>query len=80
MLGYLQDSNGDKSSKRLAGFILIVNGLILKNAEWFFGIFRKELITNIALSQDASTYFIGIGATLLGVGVLEGLTFSKKNI
>ena len=41
---FLQDSKGNKSSKRLWGSICIVNGILLKNAEWTCGFFGKAII------------------------------------
>ena len=40
---FLQDSKGNKSSKRLWGSICIANGILLKNVEWACGLFYKEL-------------------------------------
>lgn len=79
-IGFLKDSAGDNSIKRLMGSILLINGILLKNAEWLFGMLRATRIENISLAQDASTLFITAGAGLLGISVLEWFNKKEKNV
>lgn len=71
---FLEDHNGDKSSKRLWGSILLANGLLLKNAEWVIGIFK--ITSNPTMMTQASESLIYAGSVLLGFGVVE--FFAKK--
>ena len=73
--GFLQDPKGNKSSKRLLGVILLVNGLILKNAEWLLAIFKT--VANQQMMLDCSNALMFSGTALLGVGVAE--IFASKN-
>jgi len=78
---FLQDSKGNKSSKRLWGSICIGNGILLKNAEWACGLFYKELSSNQVMNMEqASSSLITIGCVLLGLGLGENINkmFKRK--
>ena len=60
--GLLQSPQGDTSSKRVAGLILVVSGVVIG----FIGAFT----TNMVL-VDYSKWIAIIGAGLLGIGVIE---------
>lgn len=75
MSKYLESVEGDKSSKRLWGSILLANGILLKNLEWALPIFKE--LSNLALMQTTSESLIYAGAALLGIGVIE--RFSNNN-
>lgn len=78
---FLQDSKGNKSSKRLWGSVCLSNGILLKNAEWVCGFFGKAIEANqVVVMQQASSSLITIGCVLLGLGIGEGLTkiFKKR--
>lgn len=67
---YLQDNNGNKSSKRLAGSCLIGCGLILGLILFGVGLF-KEIINFPQEIQLLGFVFIMPGAGLLGTTVFE---------
>jgi hypothetical protein len=78
---FLQDSKGNKSSKRLWGSICLANGIGLKNAEWLCGFFGKVISADqIVAMQQASSSLITIGCVLLGLGIGENLNkiFKRK--
>ena len=78
---FLQDSKGNKSSKRLWGSICLANGILLKNGEWVCGLAGKVLNADqVVIMQQASSSLITIGCVLLGLGVGEGLNkiFKKR--
>lgn len=69
--GYLTDRDGDKSSKRLWGSILIALGGALLTAIGVSAIFLKVADPQTALS--AGSTLITVGAGLIIGGVLEGI-------
>lgn len=69
--GFLKDSDGDNSSKRLWGSILIALGGALLVAIGVSAIFTRVADPQTALS--AGTTLITVGAGLIIGGVLEGL-------
>ena len=78
---FLQDSKGNKSSKRLWGSICIANGILLKNVECACGLFYKELSSNQVMTMEqASSSLITIGCVLLGLGLGENINkmFKRK--
>ena len=69
---FLEDAQGNKSSKRLAGTLLVAEGIIMKAFLFGFGLF-KAMPNNISdLDRIADTCIIS-GSILLGWGVAEGL-------
>jgi len=61
MNGFLQDSNGNKSSKRLAGFIALAGLFIILGV----GVFRGSDLTPWAWPM------VGLVAGLFGAGLAE---------
>lgn len=76
--GFLQDHRGDKSSKRVAGIALIIQGSIMKMVLFSYGLF-KALPTDFEKLDGCAMGSIYIGAALLGWGVLEGKKFIINN-
>jgi hypothetical protein len=75
--GFLQDSEGNMSSKRLAGFMLIFFGIVMALI-----LFYRSLYFPIANSQtalDIICYFLSIGGGLLGIGVFENIKIGRNN-
>ena len=68
---WYQDSNGDDSSKRIAGAIILTCGLLLLIAIGILSIF-KGIADPVTGLQVGKTLMI-TGASLLGIGVIEGL-------
>lgn len=73
--GFLKDSDGDNSSKRLWGSIFLIAGGALLMAIGIVSIFLK--VTDPSTALSAGNAIIIVGASLLGIGVLEGV---GKNI
>ena len=68
---FLNDSNGNKSSKRLWGSILLSVGIVLATILFF-----KSLEAEVADKQTTMNIinmFLVTGGGLLGVGVLESV-------
>jgi len=78
--GYLQASNGDKSSKRLWGSILCANAIIIGNAMAVYCLFRAVGDSKTVI--EVVKLFLISGVSLLGIGVTEdAIKFIKnKNI
>jgi hypothetical protein len=68
----LEDSEGNKSSKRLAGIVLVIDGVLMKTTLFIFGLFRALPNDINKLDNIADTCIIS-GSILLGWGVTEGL-------
>lgn len=77
-LGFLDDNNGDRSSKRLFGAIILSVAIILSIA-----IIVIDLINPLTNLCDASLkvleYMYISGTGLLGFGVLENLQIGRKS-
>jgi len=74
MQEYLQDSNGDKSSKRLFGSILLGIGIVMCAVLFSFSIVKP--IGDPTTAKDIIQMVLTAGAGLLGLGVVEW--FGKK--
>jgi hypothetical protein len=74
MNGYLQDGNGNKSSKRLAGFVLITIGIIMAVVTFCLSIYAHLGDSRTMLSIVDAFFLSGCG--LLVGGVIE--TFTKR--
>ena len=72
--GVLQDSNGNKSSKRIAGYSLIGIGAAMGIVLFIYAIFK--VIADAETASNVYKTFIYSGAGLLGIGVVE--FFKKK--
>ena len=70
----LEDQNGNLSSKRVSGFIILMIGLSLLTTGGVLSIFREIKDSEVFLS--VCKVLMTTGGGLLGVGVLE---FFKKN-
>ena len=66
----LQDSNGNTSSKRIWGTILLSLGSLMQIVLFIFAI--KWGVKDPATASNVATGLILTGAGLLGIGVLEG--------
>ena len=71
MTGLLEESPGVKSSKRMFGAILIGAGGLLLTAIGTAAIF--VVVKDPATALDAGKSLVIVGASLLGIGVLEGI-------
>jgi hypothetical protein len=69
--GFLQDAEGDLSSKRLFGAVLILAGGLLLLTTGIMAIFAG--VQDSASALGAGQAMILAGAGLLGIGVLEGV-------
>ena len=67
----LQDSNGNTSSKRVAGFIISGVGLIALLVLGIVSMFQK--IEDPGTAMEAFKTILIVGGGLLGVGVVEFL-------
>lgn len=70
-IGLLEESAGVKSSKRFFGAVLIIAGCLLLASVGIVAIFYK--VSDPMTTLDSGRTLIIVGASLLGVGVLEGL-------
>jgi hypothetical protein len=71
--GFLSDSAGDLSSKRLWGSIILGASGIMALALFIVCIYRHDNETAIRIISDG---FI-CGASLLGIGIAENIPFFK---
>ena len=67
----LEDQNGNKSSKRIAGFIISGIGLALLLTVGIVSIFK--LIADPSTAMEAGKTILIVGGSLLGVSVFEFL-------
>jgi len=72
---FLQDSKGNKSSKRLWGSILLGSGILFSIILFFYSIWYKAGDAPTALG--IINMFLISGGALLGVGVFEYLRKKK---
>jgi hypothetical protein len=74
--GFLKDSKGDNSSKRLWGSISMALGLAMKVSFAIVAITSLipavEVATRLPLALGAADGMLMAGAALLGMGVVEG--------
>ena len=74
--GFLNDANGNKSSKRLFGSIILSTALIL-----CLVLFGYSMITGAKDAQTAMSVInmlLLMGCSLLGIGVFENKNINKK--
>lgn len=69
MNNFLEDSAGNKSSKRLWGSVLLGTGILFSTALFFYSLFKGASDANTALG--IINIFLISGGGLLGVGVFE---------
>jgi hypothetical protein len=67
---FLEDSNGNKSSKRLAGAFCLLTGSLMKFILFIYGLRHITAIPFDRLDNCADG-LIYVGATLIGSGLLE---------
>lgn len=72
---FLEDSTGNKSSKRLWGSIVLALGITFSSILFFYSLYKIVADANTAL--DIIQTLITAGFGLLGIGVVE--FFKKKN-
>jgi hypothetical protein len=70
-LGYLCDSQGDKSSKRLFGAILLGIGSVMGMTLFSYGLYNPE--GSFKISFEVMNSFLLSGGSLVGLGLLENL-------
>lgn len=75
--GYLQDSHGNKSSKRLWGSILLLTGITFSGLLFMHSLHTKVADTPTTLS--IINMFLISGGSLLGIGVFERKIISSNN-
>jgi len=74
---FLQDSSGNKSSKRLWGAIILSMGLLFSSVLFAFSLVGEA--KDAATALGIVNLFLVSGGTLLGIGVFEGrLNKDKK--
>jgi len=75
-IGFLQDANGDNSSKRLWGSISMALGLAMKLTLTIIALTAlvpiNEVTVRLPMALGAADGVLMAGATLLGLGVVEG--------
>ena len=71
MNGFLKDTDGNKSSKRLAGVCLLITGGAFLLALGITAIYKIVADPTTALAVGKTLIYTGAG--LLGVGVAEGI-------
>ncbi len=75
-LGFLQDANGDKSSKRLWGSIALILGLLMKVVFAIVAVSSLipigEVAIRIPIALGAADGILLAGSALLGLGLVEG--------
>lgn len=75
MNDYLQDSKGNKSSKRLCGSILLLMGVLFSIILFYFSLHKNA--SDPITAMNLINMFLISGGSLLGIGVFEK-TISKK--
>lgn len=77
LLEFLQDHNGDNSSKRLGGLCCLAQGSLMKLGLFCYGLKHKTAVSFDKLDACADS-MIYVGAALLGWGVMELFSRRKK--
>ena len=77
--GFLKDFKGNKSSKRLAGLLLVIQGALMKAILFLYGLIWVTS-TEFDKLNDCSMGLVYVGAGLLGWGIFEDkkITIGKK--
>jgi len=82
-IGFLKDAQGDNSSKRLWGSISMVLGLAMKLSFSIVALTAlipvAEVAVRLSMALGAADGVLMAGATLLGLGVVEGFQ-PKKDV
>ncbi|MFT5702883.1 MAG: hypothetical protein ACI9TO_000237 [Rickettsiales bacterium] len=77
ILNFIQDSNGNNSSKRLGGAVCLIQGSLMKLGLFIYAI-NHETITSFERLDGSVDSLIFAGSALLGWGVFERITKSDK--
>jgi len=78
ILNFIQDTNGNNSSKRLGGLICLLQGSAMKFGLFLYGLTHKT-VTSFEKLDGCADSMIYVGAGLLGWGVFEKVVNNKKN-
>ena len=74
---FLQDSKGNKSSKRLWGSILLATGIIFSTILFAYSLYRGA--ADAATALGIINMFLISGGGLLGIGVFEkGINIKRR--
>lgn len=73
-----EDADGNKSSKRVYGAVMITSGVIMLWGIWLASLLIRHEIVNIDHAYDAAQLCIMFGSVLLGLGLGEKFNFKKK--
>lgn len=71
-VGFLKDSKGNFSSKRLAGLSLVTTGALMKIVLFIYSLALKVVIDGYIKLDDTADNLVYTGCFLLGWGVTEG--------
>ena len=75
----LQDRDGNNSSKRIVGSILVLVGLLEKMYLFYLGSKATTLLVNFVNLDTSANSLLIAGASLLGISVLEFLSPKAKD-
>ncbi len=78
ILNFIQDTNGNNSSKRLGGLFCLLQGSAMKFGLFMYGLTHKTVTPFDKLDASAESMLF-VGAGLLGWGVFEKVVKNKKN-
>lgn len=76
-LEFLQSTNGELSSKRLAGLFLIVSGVIMKFVLFIYGL-GHVVVSGYQTLDNTADSMIFAGAGLLGISIAEHIWGQPK--
>ncbi len=74
---FLEDFNGNKSSKRLGGAFCLLTGSLMKFILFVYGL-RHVTVTPFERLDSCADSLIYVGAALIGSGLLEFLRQRSK--
>jgi len=77
--GFLDDSDGNHSSKRLWGSILMISGVIMAFVLFVMSLFYDIQSLTIEHGIKLIQLFFMTGGSLLGIGVFENFKIGNKN-
>jgi len=74
---FLEAGDGQKSAKRLYGSILIILGITLHLITYYLSLFY--IVNDTSTAVSIGNTFIGIGAGLLGLGIMDNIGIRKRD-
>lgn len=74
MIKIFEKTEGETSSKRVAGFVMMISGSSLLLLIGIVAVFNKEEMPNAETALTAGQSLIITGSSLLGATVFEGIT------